>query len=495
MLLTRCSSYCSWLCILLLTMFSNCDQLSSEPAAWSGSSSVGIIPMEHQGMFLLPMMSSISHRASKKTSRRHRIGKIDWVTALNSDTYKCCFVLFLGGILSSAGGIGGGGIYVTVLMVFGKLPVQDAIPVSKAVVFFGSIASFILNAKKTLGHDSSREGQSPLIDYNICYVVVPAALLGTYFGVFLNGVLPGSVLLALLTLTLFLMSVGVLQFAIKQYFEDDAINGDAGLTVKSTSAPCDTKKQEAPQGLHEKECSSTECSERSGSALETCITNEVASMSEVSVAGLLLFIVVLCGTVGFHARSCRLAQTQTIHVEPEECQEPIILLTRKLRVDVHVTEMLSFACPLVSAIVCMILAGNRCVTRAKWKLSKVMLFDVMAVCTGCLAGLVGVGGGIIFSPFFLLVGVSPVVAVATSSTCVIFTSSSTTLQYFFTERLIMSFVLMYGVTCLFASYSGTAFVHFLQDGLRMRRWTVTSIVWLGVAISTVLAGWMTLTSV
>ena len=29
----------------------------------------------------------------------------------------CCVVLFLGGVLCSAGGIGGGGVYVTVLMV------------------------------------------------------------------------------------------------------------------------------------------------------------------------------------------------------------------------------------------------------------------------------------------------------------------------------------------------------------------------------------------
>ena len=52
----------------------------------------------------------------------------------------------------------------------------------------------------------------------------------------------------------------------------------------------------------------------------------------------------------------------------------------------------------------------------------------MAFVTGVLAGLVGIGGGLIFSPFMVWAGVNPHVAVATSTFCVIFTSTSTTLQ-------------------------------------------------------------------
>ena len=48
------------------------------------------------------------------------------------------FMLWAAGVLCCAGGIGGGVIYVTVLMVFGALSVHDAIPLSKVVVFAAS---------------------------------------------------------------------------------------------------------------------------------------------------------------------------------------------------------------------------------------------------------------------------------------------------------------------------------------------------------------------
>ena len=54
-------------------------------------------------------------------------------------------VLFLSGVLCSAAGIGGGGIYVAVLMVLGALSPHDAVPLSKAIVFFGAIATLIVN--------------------------------------------------------------------------------------------------------------------------------------------------------------------------------------------------------------------------------------------------------------------------------------------------------------------------------------------------------------
>merc|ERR550514_908258 len=88
----------------------------------------------------------------------------------------------------------------------------------------------------------------------------------------------------------------------------------------------------------------------------------------------------------------------------------------------------------------------------RWNLQDVIKYNIMGLVTGCLAGLVGIGGGLIFSPFFLLMNVDPAVAVATSSTCVIFTASSTTMQYLLTDRIIMVFTLAYGITNLLASY-------------------------------------------
>merc|ERR1719223_704143 len=79
--------------------------------------------------------------------------------------------------------------------------------------------------------------------------------------------------------------------------------------------------------------------------------------------------------------------------------------------------------------------GYRVLQEDGWQLRQVMVYQSVAMLTGVLAGLVGIGGGLILSPFFLLYGVEPSIAVATSATCVIFTSSSTTFQYLLMDRI------------------------------------------------------------
>jgi uncharacterized membrane protein YfcA len=111
----------------------------------------------------------------------------------------------------------------------------------------------------------------------------------------------------------------------------------------------------------------------------------------------------------------------------------------------------------------------------------------MGAFTGCFAGLVGIGGGLVFSPFLLWMAVDPAVAVATSSSLVIFTSSSTTFQYLFNDRIVVSLTLVYGLVNLVASYIGTSAVHKLQDDYHARKSIITGIVCVGVIASVILS--------
>lgn len=122
-----------------------------------------------------------------------------------------------------------------------------------------------------------------------------------------------------------------------------------------------------------------------------------------------------------------------------------------------------------------------------WDLRRIMLYQSVALLTGCLAGLVGIGGGLVLAPFFLLSGVEPSVAVATSATCVIFTSSSTTMQYLLMDRIRVLLSVFYGTANLFASLIGTGLVHYLQDTFASRKSYITWIVAVGVAASMVLS--------
>lgn len=115
-----------------------------------------------------------------------------------------------------------------------------------------------------------------------------------------------------------------------------------------------------------------------------------------------------------------------------------------------------------------------------------MTYATMAFVTGILAGLVGIGGGLIFSPFMIAMGVNPHVAVATSTFCVIFTSTSTTMQYLLLGRIFVPLAFFYGICNQVSSYGGTYLIHYIQDNYPSKRSYPTAIVLVAVLISAAL---------
>merc|ERR1719502_687674 len=105
-------------------------------------------------------------------------------SATHTSTYTGLIIF---GSLCAAAGIGGGGIIVSVLMNFGELSPHDAVLLSKAIVFFGSVCSLILNlGKRSLSskdQDTTETAPEPLINWHIAKIIVPMALVGTLLGV------------------------------------------------------------------------------------------------------------------------------------------------------------------------------------------------------------------------------------------------------------------------------------------------------------------------
>lgn len=430
---------------------------------------------------------------------KHPFWKPEWEHLWRLEVIVCGIALFFAGILCSAGGIGGGGIYVTVLMVVGQLSVVDAVPLSKAVVFFGSISSLVLNLRKNFVSSSSTQ---TLIDYNLCRLVVPSALLGTYAGVFLNWLLPGWIIVLLLTTILCIMTATVGHAAMRQHAEEHDMSlasASSELAAPKAENPQEEPPMQAPPAETALSAPSV-CANGTSDSGNVGETRPVCSKlrsrltsRDVVLAFLTEFTVIFCSVLHFHAESC----SRNLGTPGEEaaCNHPIISYlgrgTMRNLMDNHTSAaaMLNLTM-LVPACVCtLVLTGytTLLVKHEGWNVGEAMCYHGMAIVTGALAGLVGIGGGLIFAPFFLGMGVEPSVAVATSSTCVIFTSSSTTLQYLLTDRIIMSLTLVYGLVNLMASYSGTSLVHHLQDTWHARRSFISLIVGAGVLISAVLS--------
>ena len=99
--------------------------------------------------------------------------------------------------LAVISGIGGGGIIVSLLMVFYKLSTKEAIAVSGFSILTGSCMRFWLTIDKR-----HPEKDAPVIDYGLTNIMLPSVLLGSVLGVFLNLMFPALLLQILLTVVL-----------------------------------------------------------------------------------------------------------------------------------------------------------------------------------------------------------------------------------------------------------------------------------------------------
>jgi uncharacterized membrane protein YfcA len=87
----------------------------------------------------------------------------------------------------------------------------------------------------------------------------------------------------------------------------------------------------------------------------------------------------------------------------------------------------------------------------KWSNEIFIKYPLYAFGSGIMAGLLGIGGGLILGPLLLELGLHPLVSTATSNFLVLFTSSSTSIQFI----LLGMMNLDYGITCTFASTIGS----------------------------------------
>lgn len=426
----------------------------------------------------------------------HPFWVFDWQQVFHQQVLVCSSVLFLAGVLCSAAGIGGGGVYVAVLMVLGGVSTHNAVPLSKAVVFFGAVASLAVNLRRLAGPQAAG-GEKNVIDFDACRVIVPMALVGTFLGVLLNFHVQPGVIVVVLTALLCFMTCMVLRTAWAQYREEDQ-RSDPGRS--DLLLPSEISGGSGGSGYGSASAAVFSSGDRwrgpatVGEGVQAHkLPSPALSNGDIFLSAFLIAVVVVGGVLRFHIHACTSEKEGTGRVG--SCKHPLMVNMFAGRMEYWLDEpvvawVLQHLVTTLTFWFCVVMAiyyGHAAHRSSHWPLRTVFAYQGCALATGFLAGLVGVGGGLIFAPFFLLMGMEPAVAVGTSSTCVLFTSSSTTIQYLFTDRIVMSLALVYGIVTLSASYAGTSLVHVLQDKFEGRRSYITFVVAAGVALSAILS--------
>jgi uncharacterized membrane protein YfcA len=313
-------------------------------------------------------------------------------------------LIFISGTLLTGAGLGGGAVFVSILMSIMRMTAHEAIPNSKFIIFLSAIVTFVLNTVKAHRGD--------LIDFTIVRAIVPMSLAGTMLGILINTSASEQVLLILLCClmgALVLVTGRLAYIKIKEY-QKSCVSPDPGFVVTTPNTfgnPSPVQIEPTTPDLIEMKHFSMR-DKRNGllfSLVPVVIAAGIISETSAVPSG------VRWAFFGLAIAAC-LGCTVVFYFWDAENRPPIVF-------------------PLVG------LAGGIC------------------------SSLFGIGGGLITVPFLLHIGIDSEVAVAISSTCVLLASASTSLQYLFIGRvavLVGLFLAVFGIASSISAAYTTRFL-------------------------------------
>jgi uncharacterized membrane protein YfcA len=350
----------------------------------------------------------------------------------------------LGLLLAAGGGIGGGGMLVPIYILLLQFPVKHAIPLASITVFGGAIANNVLNVKKC----HPLFPQRPAIDWDLMVLLVPTMIAGAVVGAVLNKIFPDILLAVLMLVLLSITAKETFAKAMKMYREEERVLLLQGGGEKSHDDDDDEKrrwKQENGNYCEENNESSPRATEQT--PLVVSSSNEMHLETDFN-------------TTQYDSETKNGVDNNGIIKNHDEkslkrkCIEDAIKLTTLFAfvaiVDVMQksglvqscgaychwgSELLLFLAIAIftyfarSEILARRKACGPIVSEIGWDESNTTIYPIFAIVAGLVAGMFGIGGGIIVGPLMLAIGVHPQVASATSACMVLFTSATSTLSF------------------------------------------------------------------
>ncbi|VFQ81697.1 unnamed protein product [Cuscuta campestris] len=328
---------------------------------------------------------------------------------------------FIAATISSAGGIGGGGLYIPILTIVAGLDLKTASGFSAFMVTGGIVSNVVCNL-------FMQRGGKVLVDLDIALLSEPSMLLGVSIGVICNGVFPEWLITVLFAVFLVWSTFSTCRSGILYWkLETETRNGDSEM---ETALVVDKEERSCEEdGL----CCRVDGS-RHGMKL-----------------GMLLMIW-LCFFALHLFRGNRYGHG-IVHIEA--CGVVYWIISA-----IHI--------PLAVSLTAWILFNNQ-----RWKTSSSQdqeeekdtrkgpnkfLFPVMALMAGVLGGVFGVGGGMLISPLLIQLGIPPQITSATCSFMVLFSSTMSVVQYVLLGMDHIGSAVAFATICFVASVIGLVVV-------------------------------------
>jgi uncharacterized membrane protein YfcA len=331
-------------------------------------------------------------------------------------------LVFFGGAFAAAAGIGGGGIYTPIFMFVMGFSVHEAVPLSKATAFGGSIANFLANFPRRA------ENGKTLIDYDSVMLLEPTTLFGAIIGVMLNVMSPSWFIVVVLVMVLsYTAKKAILKGMTTWKKESHTKAGDDSASAARSPMSADVTD------------------------VEDAIEMNSGPFDDDSLAVDNDASVMFSDAASISAPPSERPDTITSMSSrfPIDCflvlltVWSIFLLLSLLRKLVVPTCSVSYwmltllAVPVT--IVAWYIAGKQVLKKLQklgpsashlqWTVKDIVVAPALAAAGGVLTSFIGVGGGMVLNPLLLEYGAVATVASATSAYTILWTASSTTLQF------------------------------------------------------------------
>lgn len=340
--------------------------------------------------------------------------------------------------IAAAGGIGGGGILVPVFILLLQLSPKHAIALSNLTILGGAIANTALNVPKR--HPSM---DRTLIDWDIIVMMEPLTIFGAVFGSLLSKVLPSIVLTVSLVVVLACIGHRTLKKAVSTWKQESAQLAatavspilEDGLTFKAqkegTLYPSAQTTADEASSTNQISDVESDCSYQALSDVRpsTSALDVLPVADGIPKLPLKVFLLTLCfaGTSGLTVLKGGGQMPSPLGVA---CGSPgfwllyfsavpwvflfVIYFRRRLMAEYQQKVELGYTFG----------AGE-----VRWDSQNSLKFPFVCALAGLMAGLFGVGGGVVKGPLMLEMGVLPAVSSATAAAMILYTSAAASLSY------------------------------------------------------------------
>eukprot|EP01025_Chloroclados_australasicus_P017665 TRINITY_DN1900_c0_g1_i2.p1 TRINITY_DN1900_c0_g1~~TRINITY_DN1900_c0_g1_i2.p1 ORF type:complete len:508 (+),score=63.41 TRINITY_DN1900_c0_g1_i2:934-2457(+) len=417
----------SQLITVLLSFATACAALSSDsnsttlsPSSTRSENDIAFKYMYHGSMQVVPRMfidyELGSYNPLKPPSQPHKpLWPLDWTD------YVVFGVGAIGIIVAAGGGIGGGGVMVPLLLIFGGFTTTTGVALSNVTVMGGALANFVINFSKRHPHVNR-----PLIDWDLIMVMEGTTIFGAIFGGYMNKICPSWITGTLLVVLLSQMGWVLLRKGMRMYkkenneiqAEKDAAKEpllEEGNTEEPQTKGSKVQAHPLPDALLSVDGKEDDEDAKSRKECLLILKREERKLPWERFGVLLLYFVFAAGG--------------DIWKGEVPCMSVQYWLASLVTVPLIVVVTVVFRYVLVHKNNVKEKFGALHPNDVRWTPSNTVKWPLICTSAGVVAGMFGLGGGVVKAPLMLAMNVLPEVSVATSATMILFTAGTATTVY------------------------------------------------------------------